>query len=99
MKAFLLTLLCDHKLNEVIKYFLLFAGKRNYHQNKKLCSVQKFVVQSRTSELFGICLCLLDSLATKFLHFEKPCLHWYIKNINRITKTALYYVEYIEMNQ
>ena len=28
IKAFLLTLLCDHKFNEVIKYSLLFGGTR-----------------------------------------------------------------------
>ena len=28
IKAFLQTLLRDHKLNEVIKYFLLFDGKK-----------------------------------------------------------------------
>ena len=28
IKAFLLTLLCDHKFNKVIKYFLLFGGKK-----------------------------------------------------------------------
>ena len=36
IKAFLLTLLCDHKFNEVIKYFLLFGGR-------KLTSKQEFI--------------------------------------------------------
>ena len=48
IKPFLLSLLSDHKFNEVIQYFLLCCGKNKLTSkqefNSVLCSAKNFVV-------------------------------------------------------